>query len=73
MCMWLLTQRGRFHQFQLISHWGIVEAAAQSPQDNEMPRIATRSTLVNHRFPAFYACYLLKSVRTARATACVIL
>ncbi|KAI0772964.1 hypothetical protein BD413DRAFT_38141 [Trametes elegans] len=33
-----------------------------------MPR-ATRSSLIDHRFPAFYACYLLKSVRTPRATA----
>ncbi|KAI9060064.1 hypothetical protein FKP32DRAFT_1656902 [Trametes sanguinea] len=29
----------------------------------------TRSSLTDHCFPAFYACYLLKSVRTARATA----
>ncbi|KAI0827275.1 hypothetical protein BC628DRAFT_1433374 [Trametes gibbosa] len=33
-----------------------------------MPR-ATRSSLTDHRFPAFYACYLLKSVRTPKATA----
>ncbi|KAM5546135.1 hypothetical protein V8D89_000261 [Ganoderma adspersum] len=33
-----------------------------------MPR-ATKSSLVDHRFPAFYACYLLKSVRTPKATA----
>ncbi|KAH9903301.1 hypothetical protein C8Q73DRAFT_46632 [Cubamyces lactineus] len=33
-----------------------------------MPR-APRSSLTDHCFPAFYACYLLKSVRTPRATA----
>ncbi|KAI0752628.1 hypothetical protein C8Q80DRAFT_466557 [Daedaleopsis nitida] len=33
-----------------------------------MPR-ASKSSLTDHRFPAFYACYLLKSVRTPRATA----
>ncbi|EJF59947.1 hypothetical protein DICSQDRAFT_64131 [Dichomitus squalens LYAD-421 SS1] len=33
-----------------------------------MPR-TTKSSLVDHRFPAFYACYLLKSVRTPRSTA----
>lgn len=33
-----------------------------------MPR-KTKSTLANHSFPAFYACYLLKSVRTLRSTA----
>ncbi|KAI8989036.1 hypothetical protein BD414DRAFT_485778 [Trametes punicea] len=33
-----------------------------------MPR-TTRSSLTDHCFPAFYACYLLKSVRTPRATA----
>ncbi|KAI0649833.1 hypothetical protein C8Q79DRAFT_350476 [Trametes meyenii] len=33
-----------------------------------MPR-AARSSLTDHYFPAFYACYLLKSVRTPRATA----
>ncbi|KAI0357682.1 hypothetical protein OH77DRAFT_1494598 [Trametes cingulata] len=33
-----------------------------------MPR-ATRSSLTDHSFPAFYACYLLKSVRTPKATA----
>ncbi|KAI1786373.1 hypothetical protein LXA43DRAFT_59068 [Ganoderma leucocontextum] len=33
-----------------------------------MPR-ATKSSLVDHRFPAFYACYLLRSVRTPKATA----
>ncbi|KAH9924972.1 uncharacterized protein BXZ73DRAFT_23567, partial [Epithele typhae] len=27
-----------------------------------------KSSLINHKFPAFYACYLLKSVRTPRAT-----
>ncbi len=35
-----------------------------------MPR-TTKSSLTDHRFPAFYACYLLKSVRTPRATAYV--
>ncbi|KAH9851034.1 hypothetical protein C2E23DRAFT_925964 [Lenzites betulinus] len=37
-----------------------------------MPRATAsgaRSSLNDHRFPAFYACYLLKSVRTPRATA----
>ncbi|KAI0791500.1 hypothetical protein BC629DRAFT_366397 [Irpex lacteus] len=29
----------------------------------------SRSTLANHSFPSFYACYLLKSVKTPRATA----
>ncbi|RDX52473.1 hypothetical protein OH76DRAFT_160793 [Lentinus brumalis] len=33
-----------------------------------MPR-TTKSSLAHHHFPAFYACYLLKSVRTPRATA----
>ncbi|EPT01956.1 hypothetical protein FOMPIDRAFT_1119107, partial [Fomitopsis schrenkii] len=33
-----------------------------------MPR-KVKSTLVDHRFPRFYACYLLKSIRTPRATA----
>ncbi|KAI0366586.1 hypothetical protein BV20DRAFT_952080 [Pilatotrama ljubarskyi] len=33
-----------------------------------MPR-ATRSSLADHSFPAFYACYLLKSIRTPKATA----
>ena len=31
----------------------------------------SRSTLTNHSFPPFYACYLLKSVKTPKATACV--
>lgn len=34
-------------------------------------RRAARSTLTDHRFPAFYACYLLKNVRTPTATAYV--
>ncbi|KAH9947732.1 hypothetical protein B0H21DRAFT_691270 [Amylocystis lapponica] len=33
-----------------------------------MPRRA-KSTLAHHRFPPFYACYLLKSIRTPRSTA----
>ncbi|KAH9931523.1 uncharacterized protein B0H18DRAFT_929566 [Fomitopsis serialis] len=33
-----------------------------------MPR-KVKSSLVDHHFPRFYACYLLKSIRTARATA----
>ncbi|GJE93433.1 structure-specific endonuclease subunit SLX1 [Phanerochaete sordida] len=34
-----------------------------------MATAATRSTLVNHCIPPFYACYLLKSVRTPGSTA----
>ncbi|KZT64115.1 hypothetical protein DAEQUDRAFT_733083 [Daedalea quercina L-15889] len=33
-----------------------------------MPR-KVNSSLVDHHFPRFYACYLLKSIRTPRATA----
>ncbi|KIP10803.1 hypothetical protein PHLGIDRAFT_65067, partial [Phlebiopsis gigantea 11061_1 CR5-6] len=29
----------------------------------------TRSTILNHCFPPFYACYLLKSIRTPKSTA----
>jgi predicted GIY-YIG superfamily endonuclease len=32
-------------------------------------RHGSRSSLTNHAFPSFYACYLLKSLKTPRATA----
>jgi structure-specific endonuclease subunit SLX1 len=34
------------------------------------PARKSRSTLTAHVFPPFYACYLLKSVRTPRSTGC---
>jgi len=35
--------------------------------DLEMAAVSSRSSLVNHVFPSFYACYLLKSIKSPRS------
>jgi hypothetical protein len=45
--------------------------ADPNPKFGIMTTRKPRSTLLNHSFPPFYACYLLKSVQTPTSTAYV--
>lgn len=53
---------------QWLKHFDALAAMAAVP-DSSPSKATSRSSLVHHAFPSFYACYLLKSRKTASSTA----